>query len=162
MTHDDLLADCPESMAPAFAPDDPGMPEFLRAPESGATFDERARAALECLFGARTINDGHGMIKLEAPHIVEPGTPVPVSVDVNWPMVLAKAVARLYLIADGARDPLARVTLIPDLVPPHVRISIRLDEPTTIRAVVECGDGTLLQAQRWVWVMPPDEQPALG
>jgi hypothetical protein len=36
----------------------------------------------------------------------------------NWQLVLAKAVARLYLIADGTRDPLlASILLLPDSVP---------------------------------------------
>ena len=169
MEHDDLVVDRAPwgSTDPALPPDpDLEIPDALNPvlnppSRSAAALDEESRAALGHLFGARVINDGHRMIKLEVPQIVEHGADVPVSVEVNWPMVLAKAVARLYLIADGTRDPLARAALIPDLVPPHVRLTIRLDEATTVRAVVECGDGTLLQAQRWVWVMPPDVQPEL-
>ena len=112
------------------------------------------------LFGARAINDGAGMINLDVPHIVSRETPVPVSVQVNWPLVLAKAVARLYLIADGNRDALlASIPLVPDLVPPHVCVNVCLDDSTDVRAVVECGDGTLLQVKRWVWVLPPVDSP---
>ena len=72
-------------------------------------------------------------------------------------MVLAKAVARLYLIADGNRDPLlARVSLIPDLVPPHVSLDVHLDQSSHVRALVECGDGALLEVSRWVWVIPSE------
>ena len=95
------------------------------------------------LFGARVINDGTGMIQLELPHLVRQEASVPLSVQVNWSLVLTKAVARLYLIADGNRNALlASVSLIPDLVPPHVCIDVRLDRSTDVRAVVECGDGT--------------------
>ena len=95
------------------------------------------------------------MIQLNVPHVATPGDDVPLSVEVNWWLVLTKAVARLYLIADGNRDPLlTSVSLIPDLVPPHVRINVRLDASTDVRAVVECGDGSLLQVRRWVRVTP--------
>jgi predicted secreted protein len=107
------------------------------------------------LFGARVIDDGAGMIQLDVPHVTRRGDDVPLSVEVNWWLVLTKAVARLYLIADGNRNPLlSSVSLIPDLVPPHVRINVRLDGNTDVRAVVECGDGTLLQVRRSVRVMP--------
>jgi predicted secreted protein len=107
------------------------------------------------LFGARVIDDGAGMIQLDVPHVARRGDDVPLSVEVNWWLVLTKAVARLYLIADGNRNPLlTSVSLIPDLVPPHVCINVRLDGSTDVRAVVECGDGTLLQVRRWVRVTP--------
>jgi len=106
-------------------------------------------------FGARVIDDGAGMIQLNVPHVARRGDDVPLSVEVNWWLVLTKAVARLYLIADGNRDPLlTSVSLIPDLVPPHVCLSVRLDGSTDVRAVVECGDGSLLQVRRWVRVTP--------
>jgi predicted secreted protein len=109
------------------------------------------------LFGTRVINDGTGMIQLELPHLVSQEADVPLSVQVNWSLVLTKAVARLYVIADGNRNALlTSVSLIPDLVPPHVCMNVRLDGSTHVRAVVECGDGTLLQVRRWVRVLPHD------
>jgi len=144
------------------------------APEIGAAVDEtfpggrpaspdsHSRTAggvdvVNRLFAGRVVNDGAGLIQLDVPHIATPETHLPLSVQVDWGLVLAKAVARLYLIADGNRDPLlASISLIPDLVPPHVCLNVRLDDSTDVRAVVECGDGTLLQVRRWVWVMPTD------
>jgi len=71
-------------------------------------------------------------------------------------MVLANAVARLYVIADlNAAPLLAKITLLPDIVPPHLALEVRLEVATHVRAVVQCGNGTLLQVKRWVWVMPP-------
>ena len=118
--------------------------------------------ALGRLFGARVVNDGAGMIRLDVSHIVTREADLAVTVQVNWPLILMKAVARLYLIADGNRDPLlASIPLIPDMVPPHVCVNVRLDDSTDVRAVVECGDGTLLQVKRWVWVIPPDLDTSL-
>jgi len=109
------------------------------------------------LFGKKVINDGTGMIKLDATCIVERGVRLALAVEVNWPMILANAVARLYLVADANREPLlAQVLLIPDIVPPHVHINACLDASGYVRAVVECGDGSLLQVTRWIWVMPSE------
>lgn len=118
--------------------------------------DDQVPMALGRLFRGQAINDGGGMIKLEVPHIVEWGVRTLVSVEVNWPMVLANAVARLYVIADLNAVPLlAKITLLPDIIPPHVTIEARLEAATHVRAVVQCGNGTLLQVKQWVWVIPP-------
>jgi predicted secreted protein len=111
------------------------------------------------LFGGHAVHDGAGMIKLELPHIVERGALTLVSVVVNWPIVLANAVARLYLIADLNAVPLlAQITLPPDIVPPHLAFEVRLETATYLRALVQCGNGTVLQVRRWVWVIPPPGQ----
>jgi predicted secreted protein len=123
-------------------------------------------AAADCLdpiAGGRVINDGTGIISLELPDFVRRGTPATVSVRVNWSVVVAKAIARLYVIADHHRDPLlARVSLMPDVVPPHVSVTARLDRSTNVSAVVECGDGTLLQVRRWIQVIPAAVQERAG
>jgi predicted secreted protein len=117
--------------------------------------DDEVPLVLAQLFCGQAINDGGGMIKLELPHIVERGVRTLASIEVNWPMVLANAVARLYVIADFNAVPLlAKITLPPDIVPPHLAIEVRLEVATHVRAVVQCGNGTLLQVKRWVWVMP--------
>jgi predicted secreted protein len=120
-----------------------------------APIDDVESAALTRLFGGRVINQGAGMIALDAPCSVAAGADLTLSVIVNWAVVLAKAVAHLYVIADENHRPLlARTPLLPDLVPPHVWLKVRLDASGYVRAVVECGDGTLLQVARWIWVMP--------
>jgi predicted secreted protein len=127
--------------------------------------DDGVPVALARLFRGQAINDGGGMIKLDLPHIVEWGVRTLVSIEVNWPMVLANAVARLYLIADLNTVPLlAKITLLPDIVPPHLAIEVRLEAATHVRAVVQCGNGTVLHVKRWVWVIPPPgaADPALA
>jgi len=105
-------------------------------------------------FAGRVINDGAGLITLEAPEAISYGQPLSLSVRVNWSLVVAKAIAHLYVIADGHRDPmLARVALLPDVVPPYVSVTACLERSTDITAVVECGDGTLLQVRRRVRVV---------
>lgn len=112
-----------------------------------------ARPANGTLFRDQTIHDGAGMIVLEVPRLVPRAAKVSISVRVDWSLVIAKAVARLYLIADASHQPLLAVmSLIPDLVPPHLCVDVRLDRTGDVRAVVECGDGTLLQVKRWVEV----------
>jgi predicted secreted protein len=119
------------------------------APPSGSSIPAHVLAA--------DVNDGAGLIQLDVPCFVDAPGDLPISVQVSWPMVVAKAVARLYLIADGNRNPLvARVSLIPDLVPPHVSLTTHLEQSSLVRALVECGDGELLEVSRWVWVMPAE------
>jgi predicted secreted protein len=122
--------------------------------------------ALRPSFTGRVINDGAGLITLDAPESVSHGRPLSLSVRVNWSLVVAKAIAHLYVIADGQRDPvLARVALLPDVVPPYVSVTACLEHSTDISAVVECGDGTLLQVRRRVRVEPAgrnDEAPCIN
>jgi predicted secreted protein len=109
------------------------------------------------MFPGRTVNDGTGMIKLAAGSLAEADGRLVLTVEVNWPMILANAVARLYVVADANREPLlAQVLLIPDIVPPHVCLDVRVEDSGYLRAVVECGDGSLLEVKRWVWVVPPE------
>lgn len=122
----------------------------------GPSADDEIPVTLAGLFGGHAVHDGAGMIKLELPHIVERGALTMVSVVVNWPIVLANAVARLYLIADLNAVPLlAKITLPPDIVPPHLAFEVRFEAGTQLRALVQCGDGTVLQVRRWVSVIPP-------
>ncbi|HET8577531.1 MAG TPA: thiosulfate oxidation carrier protein SoxY [Methylomirabilota bacterium] len=119
--------------------------------------------AVRRLFPGRIVNESAGLISLEAPESVPQGGLVSLSLRVNWSLVLAKAIAHLYVVADRPRDPLlARVALLPDVVPPHVTVTLRLDHSTDISAVVECGDGTVLHLQRRVRVVPstdPEHAP---
>lgn len=134
--------------------------EAAQFPRPVAPPDAGVGSVLPNLFGGRVINDGTGMIKIETERIVEPGGRLSVAVEVNWPMILANAVARLYVVADANRQPLlARVLLIPDIVPPHVCMAGQAEESGYVRAVVECGDGALLQVKRWVWVMRRAHEP---
>ena len=126
-----------------------------RAGRPGHLGDDELPGTLGGLFRGKAVYDGAGMIKLELPHIVEAGAPTLVSVAVNWSMVLANAVARLYMIADLNAVPLlAQISLPPDIVPPHLSLEVKLEAATHVRALVQCGDGTALQVKRWVWVIP--------
>ena len=132
--------------------------DFAHHPVAGVADDDSPTAeAVTAPDLAGAIDDGIGMIKLDVPHFVTREGDVSISVEVNWSLVLAKAVARLYLVADGNRHPLlASIPLIPGVVPPLVCVTARLEDSADVRAIVECGDGTLLQVRRWVWVMPPE------
>jgi len=155
------LTEAVERAAKAEAPEgawDPGTgghaPGYS-CPEEAIAGWEETRNALPEMFASRVVNDGTGMIKLDVPCIVEPHGRLQAAVEVNWPMILSNAVARLYLVADANRQPLlAQVLLIPDIVPPHVCLDIRVEDSGYVRAVVECGDGSLLEVNRWIWVMP--------
>jgi sulfur-oxidizing protein SoxY len=110
--------------------------------------------ALARMFGNRPITDGSGVVTLGVPHIAEDGAVVPVSVDVASPMTPANHVRHVYVVADGNRIPIiTRVTLGPECGQASVGISVRLGETGDVRAIVEQGDGTLLQVRRVVTVI---------
>jgi hypothetical protein len=48
------------------------------------------------------------------------------------------------------------VSLIPDLVPPHVSLVTQLEQISHVPAPVECGDGELFEARRRVVMMPSE------
>jgi predicted secreted protein len=131
--------------------------ELAHPPVGGTEDDDFAAEAVTARDLSSAIDDGIGMIKLDVPHFVTGEGLVSISVEVNWSLVLAKAVARLFLVADGNGHPLlASISLVPGVVPPLVCVTARLEDSADVRAIVECGDGTLLQVRRWVWVMPPE------
>jgi predicted secreted protein len=121
---------------------------------------EEASAVLSRVFGGQNLADGSGCIRMDLPRIVAESTAATVEVEVGWPALLHATAARLYLIADENRVPLlAQLELRPDGSSPRVSLEIRLDTSTHLRAVLALDDGTLVQAARWVWVLPRDAAP---
>lgn len=131
----------------------------LAGPRQGAAeparlgVHESARAAMQRVFGTRTVRDGAGIVRLELPAIAENGALVPVSVDVASPMTPANHVKTIYLVAEGNRIPVVtRVTLSLESGQASIGLTIRLGETAGVRAIVEQSDGTLLGVRREVKV----------
>jgi sulfur-oxidizing protein SoxY len=123
------------------------------AAEPALGVQEKVDDGLRRLFGTRPIKDGRGTVQLDIAHIAENGAMVPVGVDVTSPMTPADHVRRIYVVADRNRIPIVtRVALTPAAGQARIGASIRLGETTTVRAIVERSDGTLLQVTREVKV----------
>jgi len=121
----------------------PGMPQP----------DEKVEATIKRLFGNRAISSADGKVKLEAPLIAENGSVVPVTVEVDFPMIPNKYVKSIYIISDKNRRPLnAKFSLTPEVGKAAISTNIRLAETTDVRAVVEMNDGALYMAKQEVKV----------
>lgn len=115
--------------------------------------EEKVEATMKRLFGGRPIKDGSSVIKLELPLIAENGAVVPVTVEVQSPMIPANYVKHIYVISDKNRRPMnVKFTLTPAMGTAVVGANLRLGETTDVRAVAELSDGTLLMAKREVKV----------
>ena len=115
--------------------------------------EEKVDATMKRLFGARTLKDGSGVIKMEMPLIAENGAVVPLTVEVQSPMTPANHVKSIFVISDKNRRPLnAKFTLTPAMGSATVGTNLRLGETTDVRVVAELSDGTLLMAKREVKV----------
>jgi predicted secreted protein len=123
---------------------------------------DEASTVLSRVFGGQNLGDAADCIRIDLPRMVAEDTPATLEVEVGGRAVLHAPAARLYVIADENRVPLlAQVELRPDGSSPRVSLEIRLDASTHLRVVLALDDGTLLQAARWVWVLPRDSAPAL-
>ncbi len=115
--------------------------------------NESVQDAMKRIFGDKLIKDGAAVIKLELPLIAENGAVVPISVSVDSPMTATSYVKHIYVVADKNRIPVVtRVTLAPEAGRAFMGANIRLGETGDVRAIVEQGDGTLLQVKREVKV----------
>jgi len=123
------------------------------APPGAPLPGEKVEETMKRLFGGRSISPGDGKVKLEAPHIAENGSVVPVTVDADLPMTPAKHVKSIYVISDKNRRPLnAKFSLTPEAARASVATNIRLADTTDVRAVVEMNDGTLYMVKQEVKV----------
>jgi sulfur-oxidizing protein SoxY len=114
---------------------------------------ERVEDGLRRVFGTRTLKDGRGLVKLEAPLIAENGAVVPLAVEVSSPMTPADHVKAIYLVADTNRIPIImRATFTPQSGQAYLGATVRLGETGAVRAIVEQSDGALLQVSRDVKV----------
>jgi sulfur-oxidizing protein SoxY len=116
--------------------------------------EETVEKTLARLFGARTIGEAQGRIKLDLPTIAENGSNVPVAVEVQSPMTSNDYVKSIYIISDLNRRPMnVRFNLTPAMGAAAVGTNVRLGETTYVRAIAELSNGALLQTKRQVRVL---------
>ena len=122
----------------------------LAAGPARAEEDEAPRAARwtflkEAVFQQRPVQDGAGVIALEAPPRAMDAALVPVTVAVSKP------VKTLWLMVDENPSPLVGTFHFgPAADPAVLKTRIRVDQYTLVHAVVETEDGQLYAAERFV------------
>ncbi len=122
-----------------------------QVPQTAAEMQKKLQAAMRELFGDREMTEGR--VTLTLPPIAENGFSVPVSIDVDSPMIEADHVRRIAVFAERNPIPtLFQCHLGPRAGRASVATRLRLAGSQTVRAVAEMSDDTLWLAQTEVVV----------
>lgn len=114
------------------------------------------------LFADRPIEDGAGIIRLEAPKRAQDAAVVPITVAAEFPQTAPRNIKSIHLIIDQNPAPVAAVfhfTL--DSGYAAISTRVRVDQYTNIRAIAETNDGALYMATRFVKAAGGCSSPAL-
>lgn len=117
---------------------------------------------LQKYFGNRPINASDDMVKLDAPHIIKRGDVAPVGIRATIHPGAAKQAKRVYVMADGHQDPVAKFDFGSDAGPVFVRMRVGLEKTTNLHGIVELTDGTLWKASHLVKVTSGGYGPLSG
>jgi sulfur-oxidizing protein SoxY len=125
----------------------------VMAPAS-AEIDEATRAARWAdlraqIFGERAMEDGAGLLTIEAPERAEDAALVPVKIRITG--ALRRDIEQLYFVIDDNPSPLAgRFTFGAAADPSEIAIRVRVDDYTYLHAIAETKDGRLYAVARFV------------
>ena len=123
------------------------VPGVARAEETDAARIERWHDLEQAVFGDRTVEDGAGIVTLDAPVRALDAALVPITVAMTGPA----HIKALYLMVDGNPSPLAGTFHFGAAADPHViRTRVRVEQYTLMHAVAETDDGHLYAAERFV------------
>jgi sulfur-oxidizing protein SoxY len=112
-----------------------------------ATRAVRWQALQKALFPGHALQDGAGIVKLDAPPRALDAALVPLSIDLSG----LKPIKGVYVVIDDNPSPLAaHFTFGPKADPRSLKLRVRVDQYTNIRAVAESQDGHLFVASRFV------------
>jgi sulfur-oxidizing protein SoxY len=121
---------------------------------ASAEVDEATRVARwaelrGAIFGDRMIEDGAGLVSIEAPLRAEDAALVPVKIAISEP--LRGDIRELYLVIDDNPSPLAgRFSFGPLAEPSAVATRVRVDDYTYLHAVAETKDGKLYGVAQFI------------
>ena len=119
---------------------------FASAPANAGPTWEGLKADV---VGTRSIQSGLGIVTLDAPVRPEDQRAVPVSIDARF--IDGRTVKSVTLVVDENPMPVAAVfTMGPGQRHAALKTSIRLNQQTEVRAIVEASDGALYMTSRLV------------
>ncbi len=114
------------------------------------------------LFADRPIEDGAGVIALEAPVRAYDAAVVPLTITALMPQTDGRYIRTLHLVIDHNPAPVAGVFhLSPANGIATIATRVRVNEYTNIRAIAETNDGQLYMASRFVKAAGGCSAPAL-
>ena len=112
-----------------------------------ATRANRWQALQKALFPGRSLHDGAGIVKLDAPPRALDAALVPITVDLST----VKPIKGVYVVIDNNPSPLAAHFAFGPKADPHsLKMRVRVDAYTDMHAIAESQDGQLFVATRFV------------
>ena len=112
-----------------------------------ATRASRWQALQKALFPSRSLHDGAGIVKLDAPPRALDAALVPITVDLST----VKPIKGVYVVIDNNPSPLAAHFAFGPKADPHsLKMRVRVDAYTDMHAIAETQDGQLFVATRFV------------
>jgi sulfur-oxidizing protein SoxY len=107
----------------------------------------RWQALQQALFPGRSLKDGAGIVKLDAPPRALDAALVPLGIDLTD----VKPIKGVYLVIDGNPSPLAAHFVFGPKADPHsLKMRVRVDRYTDIHAIAETQDGQMFVATKFV------------
>lgn len=122
------------------------------AEESEAERAERWHDLKQAVFGDRPVQDGTGVIALDAPARAQDAALVPITISLSAGGGSSGGrVKAVWVLVDGNPSPLAGTFHFGPAADPHIlRTRVRVDQYTLMHAVAETEDGRLFSAERFV------------
>jgi sulfur-oxidizing protein SoxY len=118
-----------------------------RAEETEADRAARWHDLQQAIFGDKQLQDGQGILQLEAPVRALDAALVPITITLTG----AKAIKGVYLVIDDNPSPLAaHVTFGPAADPHLLKLRVRVNQYTQMHAVAETADGQLYEVMKFV------------
>jgi sulfur-oxidizing protein SoxY len=115
--------------------------------DDAAARSSRWQALQQALFPGHSLQDGTGIVKLDAPPRALDAALVPIGIDLTD----AKPIKSVYLVIDGNPSPLAaHFTFGPQADPHTLKLRVRVDQYTDVHAIAESQDGKLFVATKFV------------
>lgn len=131
--------------APALASDDDPWPDLK-----------------EALFDQQPIEDGAGVISLEAPYRAHDAAIVPITINAEIPQSAERHITAITVVIDKNPAPVAAVfSLSPEAGDASISTRIRVNEYTNVRAIAETSDGKLYMVTKFVKAAGGCSAPAM-
>lgn len=138
------------------------MVMFLLAGPVLAAEDDPWLDIRDQLFAGRNIQDGAGVIGLNAPDRAEDAAVVPITITADIPQTDERYIKTIHLIVDKNPAPVAGIFhLTPESGVATIATRIRVNEYTNLRAIAETSDGELFMASRFIKASGGCSAPAL-
>jgi sulfur-oxidizing protein SoxY len=123
------------------------LPAHLKAEESESARAARWHDLEQAIFGDRQIEDGSGIIALDAPSRALDAALVPITITLSD----SRPIRAIYLVIDENPSPLAAHLVFGPASDPHsVKLRVRVDQYTEMHAVAETTAGVLYETKKFV------------